>query len=84
MNKQDKVWLWISAAVAMGMGFILVINGTSAGWFLIILGITFVAVSTGAGQKWATSNPGFARWGLIGVTLFAILLVAAVVAVIVT
>jgi hypothetical protein len=83
MNKQDKIWLWITAAVSMVMGFVLVLNDNGAGWFLVILGITFIGTSTGTGQKWAASNHRLALWGLIGVTLLAILLVVGVVAVIV-
>jgi hypothetical protein len=83
MNKHDKIWLWSSAAISMLMGFILALNDSGAGWFLVILGITIIGTSTGAGQKWVGSNPRLTRWGLIGVTLLTILLVVGVVAVIV-
>jgi hypothetical protein len=83
MDKQDKIWMWSSAAVSMAMGFILVLNDSGAGWFLVILGITIIGTSTGAVQKWTDSNPHLTRWGLIGVTLLTILLIVGVVAVIV-
>lgn len=83
MNKQDQVWLWITAAVSMIMGSTLVLNDSSAGWFLIILGMAYVGASTGAAQKWAISKLNLARWGLIGVIALAILLVASTIAVIV-
>jgi len=83
MNKQDQVWLWITAAVSVIMGATLVLNDSSAGWFLIILGIAYLGASTGAAQKWATSKLNLARWGLIGVLVLAILLVVGTVAVIV-
>lgn len=84
MDKHDKIWLWIAAAVSMIMGSVLVFNDTSAGWFLVILGISYIGASTGAGQKWAISKLDLARWGLIGVLLITLLLVAGVVAVILT
>jgi hypothetical protein len=64
------------------MGFILVLNDSGAGWFLIILGITYLGASTQAGQAWAASNPNLSRWGLIGVTLLLVLTVVVVTAVV--
>jgi hypothetical protein len=84
MNKQDQVWLWITAVVSMVMGSILVLNDSSAGWFLIILAITYIGASTGTAQKWVTSKLNLARWGLIGVMVLTILLVAGVIVVIST
>jgi hypothetical protein len=60
------------------MGFIFVLNDSAAGWFLIIMGISYLGVSTRAGQAWATSNPSLVRWGLIGVTLLLVLLAVVV------
>jgi hypothetical protein len=57
------------------MGSILVINDSSAGWFLIILGLTYIGGSMGAFENWVSSNLNLARWGLIGVTLVTTLLV---------
>ena len=74
MNNRQRTWLWVSAAVSMLVGFILVLNDSGAGWFLIILGITDLSISTRAGQTWAASNPTLARWGLIGATLLLVLL----------
>jgi hypothetical protein len=42
MNNRQRVWLWLSAAVLFIVGFILVLNDSGAGWFLIILGITYL------------------------------------------
>jgi hypothetical protein len=84
MTKQDQIWLWLSAALSMVMGSILVLNGTGAGWFLIILGFTFLGASTKAGQKWVDSRLNLARWGLIGIMVFTIFLVAVAVALILT
>ena len=75
MDYQDKVWLWITAVVSIVMGSVLVSNDSSAGWFLIILGITYIGASTRAGQKWASTKLDLARRGLIGVTLLATILV---------
>ena len=74
MDKRKRTWLWLSAAVLFIAGFILVLNDSGAGWFLIILGITYIGASTQAGQAWAESNPSLGRWGLIGVTLLLVLL----------
>ena len=78
MQNRQRVWFWLAAAVLFVVGFILVMNDSTAGWFLIILGITYLGASTRAGQSWATSNPSIARWGLIGVTLLLVLLVVVV------
>ena len=74
MDNRQKTWLWISAAALFIVGILLVWNDSGAGWFLIILGMTYLGASTQAGQTWATNNPDFARWGLIGVTLLLIIL----------
>ena len=78
MQNRQRVWFWLAAAVLFVVGLMLVMNDTTAGWFLIILGITYLGASTRADQSWATSNPSIARWGLIGVTLLLILLVVLV------
>jgi len=74
MDNRQRVWLGLSAAVSLIVGFILILNDSGAGWFLIIMGITYLGTTTRAGQAWAASNPNLARWGLIGVTLLLILL----------
>jgi len=75
MNKNSKTWLWLSAIVSFIVGFILVLNDSGAGWFLIIMGIVFISGTTQAGQTWAESNPRLTRWGLIGATALLVLLV---------
>ena len=65
MQNRQRVWFWLAAAALFVVGFILVMNDSTAGWFLIILGITYLGASTRAGQSWATSNPSIARWGLL-------------------
>ena len=74
MDNRQRVWLWLSAAVSFNVGFILVLNDSGAGWFLIIMGITYLGTSTRAGQTWAASNPSLARWGLVGITLLLVML----------
>ncbi len=66
MNNRQKIWVWVSIAVSLIMGFILIINGSAAGWFLIILGIIYTGVSTQIGQSSAISTPRLTRWGLVG------------------
>ena len=74
----QRRWLIGSAVVLFIVGFILVFNDSAAGWFLIILGITYIGASTRAGQAWAASNPEIEKWGLIIVTLLIVLLVIVV------
>jgi len=74
MHTRQRAWLWLAAAVSLIVGFILVLNDSGAGWFLIILGIIDIGASTRAGQGLAASNPSLARWGLVGVALLTILL----------
>jgi hypothetical protein len=76
MNKTDKLWLWITAAVSIVLGFVLVLNNTLAGWFLIFLGLMYIAASAGIGQKWITSRENLAHKGLVGATLLTVMLVA--------
>lgn len=82
MKLQDKVWLWIAAAVSMVMGSILVLNNNAAGWFLIILGAADIAASTDPAQKWTNAKLNLARWGLLGVLFITVLLAAGVITVI--
>jgi hypothetical protein len=56
------------------VGFVIVMSDSSAGWFLIILGITYLGVSTDRGQTWSASNPKIARWVLAGITVLLIML----------
>ena len=77
MDNRQRAWTWLAAAMSFVVGFILVLNDSGAGWFLIIMGIIFIG-STRAGQAWAASNPRLGRWGLIGVTLLLVLLVVIV------
>ena len=74
MHNRQRVWLWLSAAVSFIVGFILVLNDSGAGWFLIIMGFIYLGTSTRAGQTWAASNPSLARWGLVGITLLLVML----------
>jgi len=74
MYNRQRAWLWFSAAVSFIVGLILVMNDSSAGWFLVIMGIIYIGVSTRAGQGWAASNPNLARWGLVGLTVLLVLL----------
>ena len=78
MHKRQRTWIWLAAAFSFVVGFILVLNDSGAGWFLIILGMSYLGVSTRAGQAWAASNPSLARWGLIGGTLLLVLLAVVV------
>ncbi len=74
MQKNRKVWLWISAAVSMVVGLILVLKGSGAGWFLIILGIVDIGASTDVGDSLAVKHPLLTRWSLIIISFLLILL----------
>lgn len=78
MHNRQRTWLWLSAAASFVVGFILVLDDSGAGWFLIIMGIVYIGASTRAGQGLAASNPSLVRWGLVGVTLLLILLAVVV------
>ena len=74
MQSRQRVWLWLAAAISFVAGFILVLNDSGAGWFLIIMGTIYIGASTRPGQGLAASNPSLGRWGLFGVTLLLVLL----------
>ena len=75
MNASPRIWLWLSATVSLIAGFLLVMNDSGAGWFLIILGIIDIGATTRAGRGLAPSDRGMIRWGLIAVTLLLVVLV---------
>jgi len=50
MSKNSKTWLWFSAILSFVVGFMLVLNDSGAGWFLIIMGIVYISGTTRAGQ----------------------------------
>ena len=75
MDKHKRAWLWLSAAVLFIVGFILVLNDSGAGWFLILLGIMNIGATTRAGRGLDASNRGMIRWGLILATILLVALV---------
>jgi hypothetical protein len=76
MKNSQKTWLWLSAIVSFAMGFILVLNDSAAGWFLIIMGIVYLGSLTRPGQAWTEANPRLTRWAFFGVTVLLVLIVA--------
>ncbi len=74
MSASPGAWLWISAVVSLIAGALLVMNDSSAGWFLIIMGIIDIGATARAGQGLAAPNRGMIRWGLLAVTLLLVLL----------
>ncbi len=52
MDKNDRAWLWFGAVVLMLFGFTLVMNSFQAGWFLCILGMTYILASISPIQQW--------------------------------
>ncbi len=78
MHNRQKAWLWLSAGISFIVGSILVLNDSGAGWFLIVMGIIDIGLSTPASQGLAVSNPTFLRWGVVGATLMLVLLAVVV------
>jgi len=75
MNGSPRSLLWLSAAVSLIVGFLLVMKDSGAGWFLILMGIIDIGAATRPGQGLAPSNRGLVRWGLVGLTLLLVVLV---------
>ncbi len=78
MQNRQRVWLWSAAAMSFVVGLILVLNDSSGGWVMFIIGLSYLGISTRAGQARAASNPSLVRWVLIGITLLLVLLVIVV------
>ena len=74
MQNRRRAWLWFSAAVLFLVGFILVLNDSGAGWFLIIMGLVDVGVLARPDQGLTASRPGPVRRGLVSVLVLLVLL----------
>jgi len=74
MHNRQRTWLWLSIAVSLVVGFILILNDSSAGWFLIIMGIIYLGASTRLGHGFDAANPRLVKWSLVGVALLIVLL----------
>jgi hypothetical protein len=75
MDNRQKTWIWLGAAMSFAVGFLLLMNDSSAaGIFLMLLGIGSLATLTRSGQTLARSNPGLAKWGLIAIPVLVVLL----------
>ena len=57
MDNRQRTWTLLAAAFSFIVGFILVMNDSAAGWFLIIVGLSYIGTSTRTGQEWAESKP---------------------------
>jgi hypothetical protein len=74
MQNRSRVWWWLAAAVALVLGFVLVVRGDHNGWFLVLLGAVYLGAMTDVARRLSASNPRLARWGLLGITLLLLLL----------
>ena len=74
MHNRQRTWIRLAATLSFVVGLVLVLNDSGAGWIFFIIGMSYLGISTRAGQ----ANPSFVRWGLIGVTLLLVLLVVVV------
>jgi hypothetical protein len=75
MTNRQRAWIVSAAVVSFVVGFLLVLNDSSAGWIFFIFGLSYLATLTRASQDWAASNLNLMRWGLMGVTVLLILLI---------
>lgn len=76
MHNRSRAWLWSAAAISFIMGILLVFNDNSAaGFFFVLMGMTYVGATTAIGKAWRASNPSLMRWGLVGGILLLVLLV---------
>jgi hypothetical protein len=75
MKNSQKTWLGLSAIVSFAVGFILVLNDSGAGWFLIIMGMVYFGSLSRPGQTWAETHPRATRWAFIGITIALVLIV---------
>jgi hypothetical protein len=82
MNKSKAIWYWVSAILSILMGVFILMKDSSAGWFLIIMGIVYIGLSTRAGQGLTSTNPKLAKWALIGITLLLLALTLIVILVV--
>jgi hypothetical protein len=75
MDNRQKTWIWLGAGMSFLVGLLLLMNDSSAaGLFLILIGIGSLATLTRGGQTRAGSSPGLAKWGLIAIPVFVVLL----------
>ena len=82
MCSHQRAWLLSAAVMSFVVGLIFVLNDSAAGWLFFVMGLSYIGVSTRAGQAWAATNPSLVQWGLIGVTLLLILLAVVIGAVV--
>jgi hypothetical protein len=73
MDKRQRIWMSVAAAVSFLVGLLLVWNDSTPGWFLIIMGTVYVGMLTRPGQGLAASRPALVKWGLIGTVLLVLL-----------
>ena len=74
MLTRRTAYLWSAAAVSFLAGLLLVLNESAAGWFLIILGISYIGLTAPVGKALAASNPSLVQWGMVTLTILTILL----------
>ena len=78
MHNRQRIFIWLAVVTSFVASLLFVLNGSVAGWVFFVIGISYIGMSTRAGQAWAASNPSLARWVLIGATFPLVLLVLVV------
>ncbi|GAB4426798.1 MAG: hypothetical protein Kow002_15940 [Anaerolineales bacterium] len=67
-NRRDLGIVWFI------IGLIILLSGFSGSMVFFILGTVWLASSSGSGLEWAREHPGLMKTGLLGITIFLILL----------
>ncbi len=74
MTQSSSIWRWSSVAVALVVGLVLVLQGTSAGYLLIIIAFSLLGASAAANRPHLAA----ARYGLLAAALLLIFLLGLV------
>ncbi len=75
MEKSEMGLTRSAAMVWFLLGLFLVVNDSGAGWVFFIIGLSYLARTSEAGDHWARKNPGLARWLIIGLTVMMLMAV---------
>jgi len=75
MPSQQRTGRWLAIAISFIAGLVLVLNDSAAGWMFCVIGSSCLGFLTRGSRAWAASNPGLARWGLVGTTVLPVFLV---------
>ncbi len=72
MTQNSRIWQWSSAVFALLVGLVIVLNGSSAGYILVIIGFSLLAASASGSSTRAAVHPVASRYGLLAAALLLI------------